>query len=195
MSTTLRDASAAVLARGAPEQLLHGEPHPGNIIRSDSGVVFVDLETSCRGPVEFDIAHATIVEGAAPTEVARLYPGADVSLVGECWRLTLALEVAWRFEPGDDLPSRGARARDWLGNSEAPRAGAEIATEDAVRAIPIRRPGRRISPSHNPFGDRRKSSDYRRRGSASLWSAGLDEEPARGRLERTCGLDVVVKAA
>jgi thiamine kinase-like enzyme len=102
-----------VLARTCSEQLLHGEPHPGNTIRSDTGLVFVDLETCCRGPVEFDIAHATIVEGAPPTEVSRLYPGADVQLVRECWRLALALAIAWRFEPGDDLPDGTARARSW----------------------------------------------------------------------------------
>jgi thiamine kinase-like enzyme len=113
VSATLRDGSTAVLARTCSEQLLHGEPHPGNTIRSDTGLVFVDLETCCRGPVEFDIAHATIVEGAPPTEVSRLYPGADVQLVRECWRLALALAIAWRFEPGDDLPDGTARARSW----------------------------------------------------------------------------------
>lgn len=115
VGATLRDGSTAVLARTCSEQLLHGEPHPGNTIRSDTGLVFVDLETCCRGPVEFDIAHATIVEGAPPIEVSRLYPGADVQLVRECWRLALALAlaIAWRFEPGDDLPDGTARARSW----------------------------------------------------------------------------------
>lgn len=84
------------------------------MIRTDTGLVFVDLETCCRGPVEFDIAHATIIEGAPPTETARLYPDADVDLVRACWRLTLALAIAWRFEPGDDLPDGTARARNWV---------------------------------------------------------------------------------
>lgn len=114
VSTTLHDGSRAVHARAASEQLLHGEPHPGNIVRSSSGLVFVDLETCCRGPVEFDIAHATIVEGVPPTEVGRLYPTADVQLVRKCWRLTLALAIAWRFEAGDDLPNGTARARSWV---------------------------------------------------------------------------------
>lgn len=114
VSSTLRDGSRAVRARGASEQLLHGEPHPGNIVRSHRGLVFVDLETCCRGPVEFDIAHATIVKGVPPTEVARQYPRADVPLVRACWRLALALAIAWRFEPGDDLPDRTTRARNWV---------------------------------------------------------------------------------
>lgn len=111
---TLRDIARAVSTCGAPEQVVHGEPHPGNAIRTDGGLVFVDLETCCRGPVEFDVAHATIVDGAPPTEVARLYPGADVDLVHDCWRLSLALAIAWRFEPGDDLPDGVARARGWV---------------------------------------------------------------------------------
>ncbi len=113
VSATLLDDTEAVLARASSEQLLHGEPHPGNTIRSDAGIVFVDLETCCRGPVEFDIAHATIVEGAPPTEVARRYPGADVELVRACWRLTVAMAIAWRFDPGDQLPDGTARARRW----------------------------------------------------------------------------------
>lgn len=114
VSTTLHYGSRTVNACAASEQLLHGEPHPGNIVRSDFGLVFVDLETCCRGPVEFDIAHATIVEGVPPTEVARLYPKADIQLVRECRRLTLALAIAWRFDPGDDLPDGTARARGWV---------------------------------------------------------------------------------
>ncbi len=114
VSRTLTQGSRAMLGGTSSEQLLHGEPHPGNLIRSgDTGLVFVDLETTCRGPVEFDIAHATIVAGAPPTEVAALYPGADIQLMMECWRLTLALAIAWRFEPGDDLPNGAARAREW----------------------------------------------------------------------------------
>lgn len=110
--STLRDGGS-VVAESPSEQLLHGEPHPGNVIRTDTGLVFVDLETSCRGPIEFDIAHATITEGAPPTDVADRYPGADADLVRACWHLTLALAIAWRFEPGDDLPDGAARARDW----------------------------------------------------------------------------------
>jgi len=63
----------AVTGRGAPEQLLHGEPHPGNVLNTMAGPVFIDLETCCHGPVEFDLAHA-------PVDVANHYPGADQEL-------------------------------------------------------------------------------------------------------------------
>jgi Ser/Thr protein kinase RdoA (MazF antagonist) len=54
---TLRNLRRAINDRGTSEQLLHGEPHPGNVLSTNNGPLFVDLETCCRGPVEFDLAH------------------------------------------------------------------------------------------------------------------------------------------
>jgi Ser/Thr protein kinase RdoA (MazF antagonist) len=70
LRTTLQNLRQAIGQRGAPEQLLHGEPHPGNLLSTRNGPLFIDLETCCRGPVEFDIAHA-------PDEVSEHYPDAD----------------------------------------------------------------------------------------------------------------------
>ena len=47
LSNTLRNLSFAIGQRGAAEQLLHGEPHPGNLLRTRSGLLFIDLETCC----------------------------------------------------------------------------------------------------------------------------------------------------
>ena len=112
LGTTLRTMRGAIVDRGASEQLLHGEPHRGNVLRTRGGLLFVDLETCCRGPIEFDIAHATIPESGPPMEVGALYAGADQSLVHECWILMLAMVAAWRCEPGDDLPNGRAMAMD-----------------------------------------------------------------------------------
>lgn len=114
VATTLRRMRRTIVERGAPEQLLHGEPHPGNVLRSKDGLLFVDLETCCRGPVGFDIAHATIGADRTPMEVAAHYTGADQSLVYACWILTLAMATAWRCEPADDLPNGHALAMDWI---------------------------------------------------------------------------------
>jgi hypothetical protein len=114
LATTLRAMRRAILDRGPPEQLLHGEPHPGNLLRTSVGLLFIDLETCCRGPVEFDIAHATISANGPPTDVGALYAGADLSLVRDCWILMLAMVTAWRCEPDDDLPHGAALARDWI---------------------------------------------------------------------------------
>jgi hypothetical protein len=116
---TLRTMSAAIIERDPPEQLLRGEPHPGNVLRTTDGPLFVDLETCCRGPVEFDIAHAAVAASGPPIEIVALYPGADQSLVRECWILMLAMVIAWRCEPGDDLPDGRVWASHWIGQLRA----------------------------------------------------------------------------
>jgi hypothetical protein len=102
LSTTLRSATRAIRKRGAAEQLLHGEPHPGNVLSTKNGLLFIDLETCCHGPVEFDIAHV-------PEQVSGSYPGADQQLVRECRLLVLAMVASWRWDAGDQFPD-GQRA-------------------------------------------------------------------------------------
>ncbi|MFH8467495.1 phosphotransferase [Streptomyces sp. NPDC017991] len=101
LSTTLGELSAAigVGGAGAGDQLLHGEPHPGNLLNTRRGPLFVDLGTCCRGPVEFDLAHA-------PEEVGRLYAGADPDLIHRCRALNWAMFSAWRWRRDDQMPDR-----------------------------------------------------------------------------------------
>jgi len=87
----------SISERSSPEQLLHGEPHPGNLLNTTRGLVFIDLETCCRGPVEFDLAHV-------PESVTEWYPRADAELIRECRRLVLAMVAAWRWDPDDQFP-------------------------------------------------------------------------------------------
>lgn len=98
LSNTLRELTRAIGQRGAAEQLLHGEPHPGNLLRTTSGLLFADLETCCRGPVEFDVAHA-------PEEVGTHYPDTDQGLLYECRVLSLAMVAAWRWDRDDQFPN------------------------------------------------------------------------------------------
>ena len=98
LSNTLRNLSFAIGQRGTAEQLLHGEPHPGNLLRTRSGLLFVDLETCCRGPVEFDLAHV-------PEEVSEHYPGADLELLRECRILMRAMVASWRWDRDDQFPN------------------------------------------------------------------------------------------
>jgi aminoglycoside phosphotransferase (APT) family kinase protein len=97
LSGTLRDLRQAIGGRGAAEQLLHGEPHPGNVLATDNGLMFIDLETCCRGPLEFDLAHA-------PDQVSDHYPGLDQDLLRECRVLALAMVTTWRWDRDDQLP-------------------------------------------------------------------------------------------
>lgn len=93
----LKSLGQTIVARGAPEQLLHGEPHPGNVLNTKFGPLFIDLETCCCGPVEFDLAHA-------PEAVIEHYPDVDQVLLGECRALVLAMVAAWRWDAGDQFP-------------------------------------------------------------------------------------------
>ena len=98
LAGTLRDVREAICGRRAVEQLLHGEPHPGNLLSTTHGPLFVDLETCCRGPVEFDLAHV-------PESVSVCYPGVDTALLRDCRQLVLAMVAAWRWDRADQLPN------------------------------------------------------------------------------------------
>lgn len=105
--STLERARQQIHDRGAQAQLLHGEPHPGNVLSAPGGPLFIDFETCCRGPVEFDVAHA-------PVEVSAHYPDLDQVLLEECRRLVLAMVAAWRWEVGDEFPHGRQHGRDIL---------------------------------------------------------------------------------
>jgi len=127
LSNTLRSLRRAVEIRGAPEQLLHGEPHPGNLLRTKKGLLFIDLETCCRGPVEFDIAHVELPR--FPDEVSKHYPGVDKQLLRECHVLVLAMITAWRWDRDDELPNGRRQALDFLSDmrSALERYGLDVA--------------------------------------------------------------------
>jgi hypothetical protein len=106
LSDTLRSLRQGIGERGG-EQLLHGEPHPGNMLTTKKGLLFVDLETCCRGPVEFDLAHA-------PEEVSEHYPGVNQDLLRECRILVLAMITTWRWDRDDQLPNGRQLGAEWL---------------------------------------------------------------------------------
>ena len=105
LTNTLRSKVRAIGDRGAAEQVLHGEPHPGNLLNTKSGLRFIDLETCCRGPVEFGLAHV-------PTSVVEYYANVDHELLSECRGLVLAMVAAWRWDAGDQLPNGRRAARE-----------------------------------------------------------------------------------
>jgi hypothetical protein len=113
LGAALAHLSAAICERGTDEQVLHGEPHVGNVLRTRRGLLFIDFETCCRGPVEFDIAH-----GLLPSEDGRMlsaqgvcehYPGADADVIEECRVLIWAMITTWRWRRDDQLPD----GRSW----------------------------------------------------------------------------------
>jgi hypothetical protein len=108
LSSTLRSQRREITERTSGEQLLHGEPHAGNLLNTKSGPLFIDLETCCRGPVEFDLAHV-------PEEVSERYAGADQELLRACRLLVLAMVAAWRWDLDDQLPNGKRAGQELLG--------------------------------------------------------------------------------
>ena len=105
---TLHSSGQAIRRHVSLDQLLHGEPHPGSLLSTPKGLLFIDLETCCRGPIEFDVAHV-------PDEVSVHYPGVNQVLLQECRRLVLAMVAAWRWDARDEFPNGRRHAVQILG--------------------------------------------------------------------------------
>lgn len=102
LNQTLSSLRQSVVDRQAPDQLLHGEPHPWNVLDTKTGPRFVDFENCVRGPVEWDL-------GWVPAAVSERYSGADRDLVVECRGLVLAIVAAHCWRPDDERPGREPR--------------------------------------------------------------------------------------
>lgn len=125
LTNTLTITTRTIIDSGAFQQLLHGEPHPGNVLNTTNGMLFIDLETACRGPVEFDLAHV-------PKAVSERYANADQDLVGECRKLVLAMVAAWRWDRDDEFPDGAREGRNFV---KALRDGPPWPSLDAVMAV------------------------------------------------------------
>jgi Ser/Thr protein kinase RdoA (MazF antagonist) len=122
LGETLTSLRGTIVAHGAEEQLLHGEPHPGNVLHTQKGLLLIDLETCCRGPVEFDLAHA-------PEDVSAHYPAVNPGLLRACRVLVLAMVTAWRWDRDDQFPEGRSRGIEGLTQVRAAldRYGMEVA--------------------------------------------------------------------
>jgi Ser/Thr protein kinase RdoA (MazF antagonist) len=107
LSNTLADLGNAIGARGPAEQLLHGEPHPWNILDTREGLLFMDFENAARGPVEYDLAW---VPADVSAQYSARYPDADQQLIELCRGIVLAIIAAHRWRRDDQHPSGPQRA-------------------------------------------------------------------------------------
>jgi thiamine kinase-like enzyme len=68
---------------------LHGSPHSSNVLVMRGQPQFIDFETVCQGPLEWDLAHAA-------REVVAAYPGGfDSEVHGWCAALVSVKTAAW----------------------------------------------------------------------------------------------------
>lgn len=74
---------------GNTHAVIHGSPHPYNVLLVDGQPRFIDFETTCVGPIEWDLAHTSpqTVDG---------YPGVvDTELLELCRNLVRLKTAAW----------------------------------------------------------------------------------------------------
>jgi Phosphotransferase enzyme family len=66
---------------GGEAQPLHGDAHPGNLVATRDGLVWVDFEEVCRGPVEWDLA--TMMD----TDAVAAHHRPDPAVLARCTEL------------------------------------------------------------------------------------------------------------
>jgi len=73
---------------GGQLQPIHGDAHSGNLVATRDGLVWIDFEDACHGPVEWDLA--TVMDPAA----VGAYHRPDPERLARCTELR-ALQVVW----------------------------------------------------------------------------------------------------
>ncbi len=69
-------------------QRLHGEPHSGNRLLTPQGLRWIDFESCCVGPLEWDLAFLS-------PEARRGFPDIDTNLLRRLGRLNSARVATW----------------------------------------------------------------------------------------------------
>ena len=101
-------------------QPLHGDAHPGNLLRTAAGWVWADLEDTCRGPVGWDLAclrSTSRLDGRAALDAV---PGApsDAELAPFLWLRSLHAAAWWSVHAvrvPADLPAAREHLRAAVG--------------------------------------------------------------------------------
>ena len=78
-----------VLSPGAAHVVIHGSPHPFNILIVDGEPRFIDFETTCFGPLEWDLAHT------APDTEAHYAGVVNAQLLRLCRDMVSVKTAAW----------------------------------------------------------------------------------------------------
>jgi hypothetical protein len=98
-----------------PELGLHGDAHPGNLLRTTAGLRWTDLEDTSRGPLAWDLAslrRTSRLDGRAAVDA---HPQAmtDAELAPFVW-LRLLYTAAWWFVHAVRVPEHLPEARQRL---------------------------------------------------------------------------------
>ncbi len=75
-------------SRGRAHRVLHGGPHTANLLATREGPRWIDFDTACRGPLEWDLAHLG-------DDAAARFPDSDDGLLATMRKLVSADVAIW----------------------------------------------------------------------------------------------------
>ena len=84
------ELSGTLAGRRWDERPLHGEAHLGNVLATPSGLRWLDFESTCRGPVEWDLsalpqAAVCVFAGIDPEALSQLRRARSLCVAIWCW--------------------------------------------------------------------------------------------------------------
>jgi Ser/Thr protein kinase RdoA (MazF antagonist) len=92
-----------------PIQALHGDPHPGNLLKTPAGWVWCDFEDTCSGPVHWDLAAVTTSTRVDGSAVAAAY--GDVGDLSPWLELRRMHAAVWYSLYAERIPRLAEQAR------------------------------------------------------------------------------------
>jgi hypothetical protein len=119
----------AVFASSLPAQALHGDASVGNLLRTESGLVWNDFEDVCAGPVAWDVcglmtsARARGHSARFIEELLAAYGDPGLEDLGEFFEAHALYDVVWQAFEGRRRPRAMKRAAAGLALWREGRAG------------------------------------------------------------------------
>jgi aminoglycoside phosphotransferase (APT) family kinase protein len=89
---------------GRAPRVLHGGPHTANLLATREGPRWIDFDTTCRGPLEWDLAHLG-------HDAAALFPDSDAGLLATMRNLVSADVAIWCWHTYGRAPEVDEAAR------------------------------------------------------------------------------------
>ena len=102
LRSRLQALTPTVFESSLPAQAIHGDASMSNLLRTDNGLMWNDLEDACVGPVHWDVA-GLVVEGRAPggseafvADFLHAYGGPDLEELNDFIAVHLLYTTVWR---------------------------------------------------------------------------------------------------
>lgn len=114
MRSRLHEMTPTVFESALPAQAIHGDASASNLLRTDNGLIWNDLEDVCIGPVHWDVA-GLIVDARAHgesegfvTDFLRAYGELDLKDLNDFMAAHLLYTTVWQAFAAQRQPQTGA---------------------------------------------------------------------------------------